>query len=55
MNGTAKVLGIYKKELEIRMNCSMTLEVGGAAGALGSGTPAGVQSKGIDCVARVRR
>ena len=53
MNGTVKVLGIYKKELEITMNCSIIVEVGGAAGVLAPGTPTGVQSQGVSCVARV--
>uniref|UniRef100_A0ACD5T8B1 Uncharacterized protein n=1 Tax=Avena sativa TaxID=4498 RepID=A0ACD5T8B1_AVESA len=50
MNGTVRVLGVYERELEIRMNCSIIVEVGGA---LGPGTPAGVQSKGVSCIARV--
>uniref|UniRef100_A0ACD5U175 Uncharacterized protein n=1 Tax=Avena sativa TaxID=4498 RepID=A0ACD5U175_AVESA len=54
MNGTVRVLGVYERELQIRMNCSIIMEVGGAAGdMMGSGTPAGVQSKGASCVARV--
>ncbi|CAM0954455.1 unnamed protein product [Alopecurus aequalis] len=52
MNGTVKVLGVYKKKLEITMNCSIIVEVGGAASVLVSGTPAGVQSKGVSCVVR---
>uniref|UniRef100_A0ACD5TEU3 Uncharacterized protein n=1 Tax=Avena sativa TaxID=4498 RepID=A0ACD5TEU3_AVESA len=54
MNGTVRVLGVYERELQIRMNCSIIVEVGGAAGdMMGSGTPAGLQSKGASCVARV--
>ncbi|XP_044962870.1 uncharacterized protein LOC123417947 [Hordeum vulgare subsp. vulgare] len=55
MDGEVKVLGVYRKELEIRMNCSITVEVGGAASVLvpGAGTPAGVHGKGVTCVAHV--
>lgn len=53
INGTVKVLGIYKKDLEIRMNCSIIVEVGGAASVLLSGATSGVQSKGVNCVANV--
>ncbi|KAF6991239.1 hypothetical protein CFC21_008346 [Triticum aestivum] len=53
MGGTVKVLGIYKKDLEIRMNCSVTVEVGGFAGVLVSGAPASVHSNGVTCAAHV--
>ncbi|KAL5231628.1 hypothetical protein ABZP36_030404 [Zizania latifolia] len=55
MNATVKVLGIYKKDIEMRMNCSVVLEVGGVAGALvpGAGAASGVQSKEVNCVAIV--
>lgn len=57
MSGTVRVLGVYRKELEIRMNCSVTVEVGGAASVLVSRhrdrDRAGVQSKGVSCVASV--
>ncbi|KAF0927279.1 hypothetical protein E2562_031484 [Oryza meyeriana var. granulata] len=55
MRAKVKVLGIYKKSLEIRMNCSIVLDVGGIAGVLvpGAGAASGVQVKGVDCVARV--
>ncbi|KAG8086158.1 hypothetical protein GUJ93_ZPchr0010g10705 [Zizania palustris] len=57
MNATVKVLGIYKKDIEMTMNCSVVLEVGGVAGALmpgaGGGAASGVQSKGVNCVAIV--
>ncbi|KAM0841225.1 hypothetical protein ACQ4PT_059148 [Festuca glaucescens] len=52
MNGTVKALGIYKKDLEMRMNCSISVAVGGIFN--GSGTPTGAQSKGVNCVARVK-
>ncbi|KAL5203319.1 hypothetical protein ABZP36_014271 [Zizania latifolia] len=48
MNATVKVLGIYKKNIELRMNCSVVLEVGGVADAA-----SGVQSKDVNCVAIV--
>uniref|UniRef100_A0A0D9WIV7 Late embryogenesis abundant protein LEA-2 subgroup domain-containing protein n=1 Tax=Leersia perrieri TaxID=77586 RepID=A0A0D9WIV7_9ORYZ len=53
MNTRVKVFGIIKKSLEVRMNCSVVLEVGGIAGALvpGAGANSGVQTKGVDCVA----
>jgi hypothetical protein len=50
MNGTVKALGIYKKDLEMRMNCSISVAVGGIFNA--SGTPTGAQ--GVSCVARVK-
>ncbi|KAG8067936.1 hypothetical protein GUJ93_ZPchr0005g14575 [Zizania palustris] len=48
MNATVKVLGIYKKDIELRMNCTVILEVGGVADAA-----SGVQSKGVNCAAIV--
>lgn len=53
INGTVKVLGIVKKDVEIRMNCSIVIEVGGAAAALQSGVASTVESKGVNCVADV--
>uniref|UniRef100_J3M926 Late embryogenesis abundant protein LEA-2 subgroup domain-containing protein n=1 Tax=Oryza brachyantha TaxID=4533 RepID=J3M926_ORYBR len=55
MKARVNVLGIIKKNLEIRMNCSIILDVSGIAGALvpGGGAASGVQTKGVDCVARV--
>ena len=44
INGRVDVLGIYKRDLDIKMNCTIMLEVG----ALSS-----VQSKATDCVANV--
>ncbi|CAD6236895.1 unnamed protein product [Miscanthus lutarioriparius] len=44
INGRIDVLGIYKRDLDIKMNCTIMLEVG----ALSS-----VQSKATDCVANV--
>ncbi|KAL6851757.1 hypothetical protein ACP4OV_020321 [Aristida adscensionis] len=55
INGTVKVLGIYKRDVEIRMNCSMVIHIGGVVGVLvsGAGGAPGVQSKGLNCVADV--
>ncbi|XP_062180382.1 uncharacterized protein LOC133884830 [Phragmites australis] len=53
INGTVKVLGIIKKGVEIRLNCSIVIEVGGVAAALVSGVASTVQSKGVNCVADV--
>ncbi|KAL6618900.1 hypothetical protein ACP70R_034039 [Stipagrostis hirtigluma subsp. patula] len=53
INGTVKVLGIIKKDIEIRMNCSIVIELGGIAAALVPGGVTGVQSKGVNCVADV--
>lgn len=44
ITGRVDVLGIYKRDLDIKMNCSITLEVG----AFDT-----VQSKATDCVANV--
>ncbi|GJM89527.1 hypothetical protein PR202_ga05728 [Eleusine coracana subsp. coracana] len=53
MNGTVKVLGIIKKDLGIKMNCSIIIQVGGVAAALQSGVASTVESKGMNCVADV--
>ncbi|KAK3161873.1 hypothetical protein QOZ80_1BG0082540 [Eleusine coracana subsp. coracana] len=44
ITGRVNVLGIYKRDLDIKMNCSITLEVGAFTT---------VQSKATDCVANV--
>ncbi|KAF0919073.1 hypothetical protein E2562_028293 [Oryza meyeriana var. granulata] len=44
ISGRVNVLGIYKRNLDIKMNCSITLEVGAFST---------VQSKSTDCVASV--
>uniref|UniRef100_J3L3U4 Late embryogenesis abundant protein LEA-2 subgroup domain-containing protein n=2 Tax=Oryza brachyantha TaxID=4533 RepID=J3L3U4_ORYBR len=44
ISGRVDVLGIYKRDLDIKMNCSITLEVGAFSTA---------QSKSTDCVASV--
>lgn len=44
ITGRVNVLGIYKRDLDIKMNCSITLEVGAFTT---------VQSKTTDCVASV--
>lgn len=53
INGTVKVLGIVKKDVEIRLNCSIIVEVGGAAAVLVSGLASTVESKGVNCVTDV--
>lgn len=53
MNGRVNVLGIIKKDVEIKLNCSVVIEVGGAAAALQSGVASTVQSKGVNCLADV--
>ncbi|XP_062186036.1 uncharacterized protein LOC133889579 [Phragmites australis] len=45
ITGRVNVLGIYKRDLDIKMNCSIMLEVGAFTT---------VQSKTTDCVANVR-
>ncbi|TVU01678.1 hypothetical protein EJB05_52858, partial [Eragrostis curvula] len=44
ITGRVNVLGIYRRDLDIKMNCSITLEVGAFSS---------VQSKSTDCVANV--
>ncbi|CAL4894521.1 unnamed protein product [Urochloa decumbens] len=53
INGRVNVLGIVKKHVGIKLNCSIVIEVGGAAAALEYGAASTVKSKGVDCVARV--
>jgi hypothetical protein len=53
INGTVNVLGIIKKDIEIKLNCSVVVEVGGAAAALEYGVASTVQSKSISCSADV--
>ncbi|KAF8696347.1 hypothetical protein HU200_037258 [Digitaria exilis] len=45
ITGRVNVLGIYKRELDIKMNCSIILEVGALSST--------VQSKSTSCVANV--
>lgn len=53
INGMVNVLGIIKKDIEIKLNCSVVIEVGGAAAAIESGVASTVKSKGVNCVADV--
>ncbi|KAG2617987.1 uncharacterized protein LOC120664856 [Panicum virgatum] len=53
MTGRVKILGIIKKHIGIKLNCTIVIEVGGAAAAIQTGTPSTVQSKSVDCVADV--
>ncbi|OEL37930.1 hypothetical protein BAE44_0001048 [Dichanthelium oligosanthes] len=53
INGTVDVLGIIKKHIEIKLNCSVIIELEGAAAAIRSGVKSTVQSKGVNCVADV--
>jgi len=53
INGTVNVLGIITKDIEIKLNCSLVVEVGGAAAALEYGVASTVQSKSVNCSADV--
>jgi hypothetical protein len=53
INGTVNVLGIIKKDIEIKLNCSVIIQVGGVAAAIESGVASTVKSKGVNCVADV--
>uniref|UniRef100_A0A0E0L4V3 Late embryogenesis abundant protein LEA-2 subgroup domain-containing protein n=1 Tax=Oryza punctata TaxID=4537 RepID=A0A0E0L4V3_ORYPU len=55
MRAKVNVLGIIKKSLDVRMNCSVILDVAGIAGVLlpGAGAKSGVQTRSVDCVAIV--
>ncbi|KAF8727338.1 hypothetical protein HU200_018940 [Digitaria exilis] len=53
INGTVSVLGIVKKDIEIKLNCSVVVALAGAAAALESGFTSTVQSKSVNCVADV--
>ncbi|CAD6271507.1 unnamed protein product [Miscanthus lutarioriparius] len=53
INGTVNVLGIIKKDVEIKLKCSVVVEVGGAAAALEYGVASTVQSKSVNCLADV--
>ncbi|PWZ17191.1 hypothetical protein Zm00014a_015780 [Zea mays] len=53
INGTVNVLEIIRKDIGIRLNCSLVIEVGGAAASLESGAASTVQSKGLNCLADV--
>jgi len=53
MNGRVSIFGIIKKHIGIKLNCTIVIEVGGAAAAIQTGTPSTVQSKSVDCVADV--
>ncbi|EES19842.1 hypothetical protein BDA96_09G217000 [Sorghum bicolor] len=53
INGTVNVLGIIKKDIEIKLNCTVVVQVGGAAAALEYGVASTVQSKSINCLADV--
>ncbi|CAN6337020.1 unnamed protein product [Urochloa humidicola] len=53
IKGRVNVLGIIKKHVEIKLNCSVLIEVGGAAAALQNGAASTVKSNGVNCVARV--
>ncbi|KAB8100281.1 hypothetical protein EE612_030744 [Oryza sativa] len=55
MRARVSVLGIIKKSLDVRMNCSVILDVAGIAGVLlpGDGAKSGVQTRSVDCVAIV--
>ncbi|XP_051225901.1 uncharacterized protein [Lolium perenne] len=46
ISGRVSVLGIYKRDLHIKVNCSITLEVSGAFSS--------VESKTMDCLADVK-
>jgi hypothetical protein len=53
INGRVSVLGIIKKNIGIKLNCTAVIEVGGAAAAIESGVASTVQSRSVDCVADV--
>lgn len=53
INGRVSVLGIIKKDVEIKLNCSVVVALAGAAAALESGFTSTVQSKSVNCVAHV--
>jgi hypothetical protein len=53
INGTVNVLGIIKKDIEIKLNCSVIIQVGGVAAAIESGVASTVKSKSVNCVADV--
>nr|CAB3464655.1 unnamed protein product [Digitaria exilis] len=53
INGTVSVLGIVKKDIEIKLNCAVVVALAGAAAALESGFTSTVQSKSVNCVADV--
>ncbi|CAN6346102.1 unnamed protein product [Urochloa humidicola] len=52
INGRVNVLGIVKKHVGIKLNCSIVIEVPGIA-TLQNGAASTVQSKGVDCIAHV--
>ncbi|KAJ1263736.1 hypothetical protein BS78_09G209200 [Paspalum vaginatum] len=53
ISGRVSVLGIVKKHIDIKLNCTVVVELAGAAAALQSGVASTVQSKSVDCVAEV--
>jgi hypothetical protein len=53
LSGRVKVLGIVKKHVDIRLNCTIIIAFGGAAAALASAQTSAVEIKGVNCVAHV--